>query len=132
MNNSHFEEILGCFYNLWYYRRGLLFAYFSISSHVLEQISLTTELSNQIAKVPFFYDIFEPNYIWVAHFFENLDFVLKHLQARIGVFLHIDNFDRVFTMVFGPTALKNIACITWAYFIFFAINVVAYHFCILL
>lgn len=99
-------------------------------SDVLEEITMSTVLGDEIAEVAFFDDSLEPEYVGMVQFFEDLYLILKHFEARGGVLADIDNFKRILSVIFNAMASVDVTGVARSYLIFFTIDVVAYFLCI--
>jgi len=101
-----------------------------VFSDVLEEITMSTILGDEIAEVAFFDDSLEPEYVGMIQFFEDLYLILKHFEAWGGVLADIDNFKGILSVIFNAMASVDVTGVARSYLIFFTIDVVAYFLCI--
>lgn len=99
--------------------------------YILEKITLSAVLSDQIAIIPFSDNRLQSQDVRVAHFPEYLYLILKHLKTRVGVLADVDNFQSVLGVVFDAAAFVNLTSITCSNLILFAIDVITYFLCVL-
>ena len=66
----------------------------------------------------------------MIHFSEYLNLILQHFETRGGILANINNFKGVLGIVFDTATSIDVAGVTCSNLIFFAIDVIAYFFCI--